>query len=193
MPKKDLYLAKPLLNAAGFLGHFPNGNNVDAIARLGAWGGLGAFVTDPISYLPRPVIHDPALIETDSGTLLHNGLPSAGFWQHIKVAARKWDASPLPVIVHLLAEDVERTLKMVRALESMENVLAVEIGLPLYRPDQPAMWLDALPMLSVEMPIIANIPMPLVEHFGERFVRKGASAHRQRGYRFTGKNRLGYG
>ena len=176
MAKRDLYLGKPLLNAAGFLGYYPNGNNANAIKRLEGWGGLAALVTDPISYLPRRAPEQAALIDTEGGSLLHNGAPNAGFWQTLKVASRKWDASPLPIIVHLMGEDVERARKMVAALERMENVLAVELGLPLYRPEMLNAWLEAMPALSVEMPVIANLPMQLAAMYGERFARKGASA-----------------
>ena len=176
MPKRDLYFSKPLINAAGFLGFMPNGNNAPILEHLQAWGGLGAFVTDPISYLPRPLLAQPAWLATDGGMLMHNGLPSAGFWQTLKVAQRKWDASPLPIIPHLLCEDVERTLKMVCALERMESVMAVELGLPLYRQEMANAFLDAMPSLTVEMPLIVNLPIGLADWYGERFIRKGASA-----------------
>lgn len=176
MAKRDLYLGKPILNAAGFLGYYPHGNNANAIQRLTDWGGLAALVTDPISYLPRRTPEQAALIETDGGSLVHNGVPNAGFWQTLKVAGKKWENSPLPIIVHLMGEDVERARKMVAALERMENVMAVELGLPLYRPEMLNAWLEAMPALSVEMPVIANLPMQLAALYGERFVRKGASA-----------------
>lgn len=176
MPKKDLFFTKPLLNVAGFLGYYPNSHNQPVIDDLNAWGGLGALVTDPISYLPRKTLENSQFLPTEGGYLLHNGLPNPGFWGVVKTAAKRWDYSALPIIPHLLAEEVERTVKMVRTLEPAENILAVELNIPFNKPDQPPAWLEALPALQVEIPIIVSLPPQFVELYGERFLKKGASA-----------------
>jgi hypothetical protein len=176
MPKKDLYLTKPVLNVAGFLGYYPNTHNQHAIDSLDDLGGLGALVTDPISYLPRKTLENSQFITTPGGSLLHNGLPNAGFWGVVRAAAKKWERSSLPILPHLLAEDVEKTVKMVRTLEPAGNILAVELNIPFHRADQPSTWMEALPILQVELPIIVNLPLQFVGLYGERFIKKGASA-----------------
>ena len=167
--KRDLYFSKPLMNAAGSLGFFPN------LRDFGNLGGLlGAFVTNPFSLRPRLPAHQPAVIEYPGGFLLHTGLPNPGLKEGLKKYSAKWTRSELPVIVHLMADRPEETQNMVRMLESHDNVMAVELGFaPLLADD---ILLLTLEMCLGEVPLIFSLPIEQVLSLGPRLIQDGAQA-----------------
>jgi dihydroorotate dehydrogenase len=152
--KRDLYFSKPLMNAAGSLGFMPE---LRGVKDLGVLEGFGAFVTNPLSLRPRVPAARPEIIEYPGGFLLHTGLPNPGFQAGLKKYSAKWSRSELPVIVHLMADRPEETQKMVRALETQENVMAVELGFaPLLAND---IILLTLEMCLGELPLIFSYPL----------------------------------
>ena len=168
--KRDLYFSKPLMNAAGSLGFFPD------LRVLGELGGLelGAFVSNPFSLRPRTPTSQPAVIEYPGGFLLHTGLPNPGLSAGIRKYASKWDKSDIPVIVHLMADRPEETRSMVRMLEEIENVMAVELGFaPLLADD---IILLTLEMCLGELPLIFSLPVEQVLSLGPKLVQAGAEA-----------------
>lgn len=168
MPKQDLIFRKPLMNAAGTLGFAP-----DLRAEI-PWDDFGVFVTNPLSLRPRTAAAHPALIEFPGGFLLHTGLPNPGFRAALKKYARRWKDSPLPLIVHLMADRPEETQQMVRQLEGMENIMAVELGFaPLLTDD---IILLALEMCLGELPLIFSLPFEQVLSLGPRLIQNGAAA-----------------
>src|SRR5215213_9446110 len=166
--KRDLYFSKPLMNAAGSLGFAPE-------SRAGiALDEFGAFVTNPLSLRPRLPAAKPELIEYPGGFLLHTGLPNPGFNAGLKKYSAKWLRSNLPVIVHLMADRPEETQKMIRSLETQENVMAVELGFaPLLAND---IILLTLEMCSGELPLIFSLPIEQVLSLGPRLIQQGAQA-----------------
>ncbi len=122
--KQDLVLEKPFVNAAGMLGFAPDSHNMPFIDRL------GAFITNPISRTPRQPAGNRACLPFSGGFLLHTGLPNPGISRVIKQNQRRWASASLPIIVHLLVERPDSLAEMVRKLEGLENILAVELGLP---------------------------------------------------------------
>jgi dihydroorotate dehydrogenase len=166
--KRDLYFSKPIMNAAGSLGFAPD-------PRAGIdLGSLGAFVTNPFSLRPRQPAAKPELIEYPGGFLLHTGLPNPGFSAGLKKYSAKWSRSDLPVIVHLMADRPEETQKMVRSLETHENVMAVELGFaPLLAND---IILLTLEMCLSELPLIFSLPVEQVLSLGPRLIQEGAQA-----------------
>src|SRR5512139_417108 len=98
MPKNDLTLATPLMNAAGSLGFAPDTRAGIDLARL------GLFITNPISLKARVPAHGERFLSYPGGFLLHTGHPNPGFREVIKRNAAHWARSSLPVVVHLLAE-----------------------------------------------------------------------------------------
>ena len=172
MFKQDLTFRKPLMNAAGTLALTPD------LRGLGDLGGLldnfGAFVTNPLSLRPRAAAAQPALIEFPGGFLLHTGLPNPGFHAALKRYARRWSDSPLPIIVHLMADRPEETQQMVRQLEDLENVAAVELGFaPLLADD---IILLVLEMCLGELPLIFSLQSEQVLSLGPRLIQNGAAA-----------------
>jgi len=166
--KRDLYFSKPLMNAAGSLGFAPD-------TRAGiSLDSFGAFITNPFSLRPRTATSQPKALEYPGGFLLHTGLPNPGLKSGIKKYASKWDKSSLPIIVHLMADRPEETQNMVRMLEEIENVMAVELGFaPLLAND---IILLTLEMCLGEIPLIFSLPVEQVLSLGPRLIQDGAQA-----------------
>jgi dihydroorotate dehydrogenase (NAD+) catalytic subunit len=167
--KRDLYLARPYLNAAGSLGFDPA-----RYARQENALQLGAFVTNPLSLRARQPAANPQLLEYAGGFLAHSGLPNPGLDATLKRYARKWRDSPTPVIVHLMADRPEETARMTRRLETIENVMAVEMGFAPGLSDDILRY--ALDMSLGELPIIMSLPYERVLNLGPSLVQAGASA-----------------
>ncbi|MEW6239930.1 MAG: hypothetical protein AB1564_03885 [Chloroflexota bacterium] len=174
MPKRDLDFRTPLMNAAGTLGFAPD-RDLRGLKDLGGLADeLGAFVTNPVSLRPRRPAAQPALIEYPGGFLLHTGLPNPGFPAVVKKHAARWADAPLPVIVHLMADRPEETQQMVEKLESMENVMAAELGFaPLLADD---IILVAVEMCLGELPLIVCLPEEQILRIGPAVIQMGAAA-----------------
>jgi len=169
MSKRDLYFSKPLMNAAGSLGFIPNLRDFENLGGL-----LGAFVTNPFSLRPRLPAAKPSMIEHLGGFLLHTGLPNPGFKAGLKKYSAKWSRSDLPIIIHLMADRPEETQRMVRMLETQENVMAVELGFaPLLAND---IILLTLEMCLGEIPLIFSLPVEQILSLGPRLIQEGAQA-----------------
>jgi dihydroorotate dehydrogenase (NAD+) catalytic subunit len=166
--KRDLYFSKPLMNAAGSMGFAPD-------SRTGiSLDSFGAFVTNPFSLRPRLPTSQPAVIEYPGGFLLHTGLPNPGLKAGLKKYSAKWTRSDLPVIAHLMADRPEETQNMVRMLEEIENVMAVELGFaPLLSDD---ILMLTLEMCLGEIPLIFSLPVEQVLSLGPRMIQDGAQA-----------------
>jgi dihydroorotate dehydrogenase len=122
--KQNLVLKKSFINSAGTLGFVPDIHQMPFLSQL------GAFITNPISRLPRKPADNRAFLPFPGGFLLHTGLPNPGISRTIAACRRRWADAPLPVIVHLLAETHRSLGEMVHKLEGLENILAIELGLP---------------------------------------------------------------
>ena len=124
--KQDLVLNQPFVNTSGTLGFVPDLRGQPAISRL------GAFITNAISRVPRQPAANRACLPFAGGILLHTGHPNPGITRAISRFGRRWAGAPLPVIVHLLVESPGTLTEMIHKLEGLENILAVELGLPPY-------------------------------------------------------------
>ncbi|MGE5250180.1 MAG: hypothetical protein ACM3QS_08170 [Bacteroidota bacterium] len=166
--KRELFFRQPILNAAGSLGFAP-----DPRAEVN-WEELGAFVTNPISLRPRRPAAFPALLEYPGGFLLHTGLPNPGLAAVMEKYRGRWARAGLPVIVHLMADRPEETGRMVRMLEGVENVTAVELSFaPLLADD---ILFMALEMSRGELPLIMSLSGEQVLRLGARALGEGAAA-----------------
>lgn len=167
--KRDLYFSKPVMNAGGPMGYFPNLRDFENLGDL-----FGAFVTNPISLRPRLPTIQPAIIEYPGGFLLHTGLPNPGFSTVIKRYASRWDKSDIPIIVHIMADRPEEAQHMVQMLEIEENVMAVELGFAPQLSDD--IILLTLEMCMGELPLIFSLPVEQVLSLGPRLMQEGAQA-----------------
>lgn len=140
----------PFMNAAGFFGYTPP--SVSMLADQ-----LGAFITAPISLTKRTPARNRCLVEFPGGFLLHTGLPNDGFSRILKQHHQKWAGLKYPVWPHLLPQSASDCRQMVRALEDVENIAALEISLPEdATPGQVEEWLEAA---VGELPIYVCTPL----------------------------------
>ncbi len=168
MSKVDLNFVKPIMNAAGTLGFTPD------LRSPIPWSEFGAFITNPISLRPRTVAGNPVVRRYPGGFLLHTGLPNPGFTVALKKYAQRWEAAPIPVIVHLIGDRPEAAQEMTRRLEARENVLAVELSFaPLLADD---IILLAIEMCGGELPLIISLPPEAVLRVGAQVMQAGAAA-----------------
>ena len=168
MNKFDLHFRSPLLNAAGALGFAP--------ARRGPvdLGQLGAFFTNPISRGPRQPADGRGVLPYPGGFLLHSGLPNPGLRAVLRQHAAHWRGAGLPVVVHLVGDVPEDIHWMVRALEMVENIGGIEIGIPPQASaDQAAALLQAS---QGELPVIACLPLERASELAPHLARAGNAA-----------------
>ena len=168
MFKQDLTFSTPYMNATGTLGFAP-----DYRAPV-PWDSFGAFVTNPLSLRSRKPTAKPTLVEYPGGFLLHTGLPNPGLNAAIKKYARRWADSRLPIIVHLMADRPDETMRMLESLENLDNIAAVALGFaPLLADD---IILLTVEMCLGELPLIVSLPFEQVLSLGPRVVQEGAAA-----------------
>jgi len=167
-PKFDFHISPPLMNAAGSLGFFPESSGQLDYSQL------GAFITNPISLRQRTPANSRACLAYPGGLLLHSGYPNPGLRATIRRYAQRWARSPLPVIVHLLVDQVQSLAEMVIQLEELEGVMGVEIGLP---PDADAQTAADLVEAAVgELPLIVRLPVERAEELARSLVEASIAA-----------------
>ncbi len=150
MRREELTLASPWINAAGSLGFAPGVDWPVPMAQ-------GAFVTNPVSLRPRIPAEDRTLIEYPGGFLLHTGVANPGLGEVVKRFAARWARSPLPVWVHLLADTPENVAQMVAALEGLDGVAAIVLGIPPRAYGEQVMSLVAA--AGGERPLVVEVPL----------------------------------
>ncbi len=119
--------------------------------------GLGAFITNPISLQARTPAHGPRFLSFPGGFLLHTGYPNPGLIRAMRRYAGGWRRSPLPVLVHLLAQKAGEAAEMVRKLEGLEGVAGFEVGLP---PEAGVELVQEFARATAgELPVVMRIPI----------------------------------
>jgi dihydroorotate dehydrogenase (NAD+) catalytic subunit len=157
----DLDLSSPWMNAAGTLGFAPT-------AEGWSWPEMqGGFVTNPVSANVRTPAEMRAALPYPGGSLLHTGLPNPGLKSVLRKYAERWARSTLPVWVHLLANDPNEIHSMVLALEEVEGVTAVEIGILPGATSELALTL--LEAAVGELAVVANLTLTSA---GESWLRQ---------------------
>lgn len=165
---QSLSIASPWLNAAGSLGFAP-----DAHGPINL-NSLSAFVTNPISLRPRRAATPPRMQKHALGILLHSGHPNPGFSKALRQFRAKWARAPLPIIVNLLAEHPDDLRRMLPPLEEIDNVIAVEVGLP---PDSDAGLAADLTRAALgELPIFGLVAANRMLELAPVMIKAGASA-----------------
>ncbi|MFU8773298.1 MAG: nitronate monooxygenase [Anaerolineales bacterium] len=149
--KYDLTLSAPLLNAAGSLGFTPEPHS------MLDFSGLGAFITNPISLRPRSPAAGTRLLTFPGGYLLHTGFPNPGLNRILRTYASRWARAPLPIWVHLLAEHPHEVTEMVKRVESVPGVGAVELGIHPAE-DETAVRTTVTAAIG-ELPLIVRLPL----------------------------------
>jgi dihydroorotate dehydrogenase len=150
----DLVFDPPWMNAAGSLGFLPPARGSWEYEALGAHC---AFVTNPVSLYSRTPAAERGVALYEGGFLLHSGLPNPGLKSVLRRYAHAWAQAGCPVWVHLVAENPQDTQRMVRQLEGIEGVAAVELG---FAPQTPARLVLAMVQAAAgELPVVAQISL----------------------------------
>jgi dihydroorotate dehydrogenase len=137
------------MNAAGFLGYLPPASSILSDKA-------GCFVTPAISWYARKPVPDRCLVEYPGGFLLHTGSPNDGFIKTIKHFASKWGRLKMPVWPHLLPKSGYECRQMVQVLENLDNIGAIEIGLP--GNAESSLVEEILQASLGELPIYVSVP-----------------------------------
>ena len=164
----DLFLSRPLMNAAGTLGFAPE-------PRLhGELGQFGAFLTNPVSLQPRTPAHGAHYLPYPGGFLLHTGYPNPGLEAVLRRYVPRWQRSPIPVIVHLLGQTTAELASMSLRLEAVSCVMGVEVGFP---KDAGLELVKAFIQAACgELPVIARLPLDQAEALAPPALAAGAVA-----------------
>ncbi len=165
--KNTLYVENPVLNAAGVLGY------ADEYRHLIALGKLGALVTNPVTLMPRTPANGTRVVPLDAGLLLHTGLPNAGIRRVIETYREAWARMPIPVIVHLATASSDDLARCLDALEAVDSVAGVEIGV---QDDTPAK--DAARWIGTaarsDKPVLFRLPFGADETYAATMADAGA-------------------
>ncbi len=149
MPKQDLAFRSRIINAAGMLGFAPDPR------KTPSYDLLGAFVTNPISLLPRSPALTRCSIPYLGGVLLHSGFPNPGLAKIIGKYSRQWGISSIPIILHLMVSDDSEMEKILRILEPVEGVTGLELS---FEPEcEPQKIARLLQVALTEWPVIAQL------------------------------------
>ncbi len=124
MPKQNLVFSKPICNAPGMLGFSPSPQRLPFLDQI------GAFFTNPISRHARTPASSRSAIRYPGGILLHSGFPNPGLRKVLEKHAARWEKSPVPVIPHVMAEAASSLESLLRPLEEISNLMAIEISFP---------------------------------------------------------------
>jgi dihydroorotate dehydrogenase (NAD+) catalytic subunit len=168
MSKYDFTLTNPIMNAAGSLGFVPDARGPVELERL------GVFVTNPLSMGSRTPAHGQRYLPYPGGFLLHTGFPNPGFKAARRRYTARWARSPIPVIVHILAQGTDDVTHMVEHLERLEGVMGVELGLP---PDVDMETAYAMTEAALgEFPVIVRLPLEGAVELAETVTAAGADS-----------------
>ena len=149
--RPELEIPPGWMNAAGFLGFVPP-------AEMPLLPGAPvAFVTNPVSYSPRSPAAERGCSAYPGGLILHTGWPNPGFRKVVELYASRWAHSSLPVWVHLLANRPHEVDRMVRALEEIDGVVAVEISLTPTADND--LKLQLVDVALGELPLVLCVPL----------------------------------
>lgn len=156
------------MNAAGSLGFVPESSSPVGKDRL------GAFITNPISLRSRTPARRRTCQSYPGGFLLHSGYPNPGLGAAIRRYKLRWARSSIPIIVHLLAENVESVSRMVPRLEGLEGVMGIELGLP---PEVELQMAEELVNAAVgELPLIVRLPVDRAGVYAQSLVDSAITA-----------------
>lgn len=168
MPKRDLVLRLPWMNAAGTLGFAPNPRGPVDLSRL------GAFITNPVSLRSRSPAENRGLLPFPGGFLLHTGWPNPGLNAVLRRWTSRWAEASLPVVLHLLVGAQDELSGVTERLEGLENLAALELGLP---PEvSAARALQLVQAIAGELPVIACLPFEGAAGLASALANSGAAA-----------------
>lgn len=167
--KTTLLLETPVMAAAGILG------NADVYRDLIELDKLGAFITSPVTYSPWKPAEGTRVVNLSSGSLVHTGLPNPGISKVLAKHRDAWDALAMPVIMHVVATNLEQVRKCASRIDAEGSVDAMELGL-----NDDLRWEDCEQMVAgavknTEKPVLVRLPMSDPFNLAKAAVDGGAS------------------
>ena len=168
--KVGLTLTNPVMPAAGCFGFGTE------YARLVETEALGAVVVGPVTARPRRGAEPPRTVPIPSGVLLHTGLANPGIAAVVRLYARAWDRSPVPVIVHVAGTSSDEAASCCWRLASIEAVAGVELGLPDTTSLDDAVAIIQAARVAASQPLIVRLPLANADALCEAAVWAGADA-----------------
>jgi dihydroorotate dehydrogenase (NAD+) catalytic subunit len=168
--KHTLIVDTPVMPASGTVGMAFTYHNLIEIDKL------GAFVTNPITYEPWSPATGTRVIPLESGVLVHTGLPNNGLNKTIKEYHPLWRDMPIPVILHLVATNVDHIQRAIERIDQHDGIAAVELGL-----DDDITWKDAEAFVKAavahaEKPILVRLPAYDANEIASTVADAGADA-----------------
>jgi dihydroorotate dehydrogenase len=154
---------KKWINSAGTAGFAPTRNLIEKFPEI------GLFVTNPVSYLPRIPANERCVVPFEGGFLVHNGYPNPGFRSILKNYKNKWENALLPICISLLSDMPNHVEKIIRSVENIDNIVAIELCLdPSFNFNEIHALINAA---LGELPIILSVPYEIVfmEWIGDLF------------------------
>lgn len=109
------------MNQAGTLGFLPSASLPHP---------EGIFVTNPVSPRPRTPSTERRLIPFPGSFLLHTGLPNPGWSAVRRLYASRRNSTASAIWLHVIGADVAELTALVRDCEELEDIAAIELGLP---------------------------------------------------------------
>ncbi len=185
--KYSLILSTPVMSAAGTLGFG------DSYKNLIDYSKLGALVTNPVTIAPWNPASGRRVIPLEAGLLLHTGLPNPGLAKVIRQQRKLWARLPIPVILHLVGTTVAQIEKALDLLDEVEEIAAVELGLPDDIDEGDALDL-VVAAAQLEKPLLVRLPfyechalaLPVAEAGADALVMTAAPRGTARD-KFTGR------
>lgn len=150
--KNSLIIETPVMAASGILGFG------DVYHDLIQFEKLGAFVTNPVTYQPWKPATGTRVVSLDAGMMVHTGLPNPGISKVLGNYRDKWNALPLPVIMHVVVTSPEHVRKCASRIDAENAVDAIELGL-----NDDISWKDVEQVVSgavknAEKPVLVRLP-----------------------------------
>lgn len=168
--KNQLVVESPVMPSAGILGY---GKSYRDMVNLNK---LGALVTNPVTYKQRFPANGVRVVPLDSGVLVHTGLPNPGLSKVIREYRDTWATLDIPIIVHLVATTLDEVSKCMEMIENVEEINAVELGLPDDITPEIAYEFTERVASMAEKPCLVRLPMYDAHIIAESVVEAGAGA-----------------
>ncbi len=125
---------------------------------------FGAIVTQPLSYRRRRA-GTRATIPLPAGCLIEETRANPGLSGALTRHRARWEALPVPLIVHLVASDASKTRKAASRLDEETSIRALELGLPEDCDRASAHSLVNAARRRFEKPLLVRLPL-----LGARFL-----------------------
>lgn len=168
--KNSLVIETPVMPAAGTIGFG------DVYRELIQFEKLGALVTNPVTYAPWSPATGTRVVALDAGMLVHTGLPNPGLSKIMGKYRGLWSSLPLPIILHLVASNVEHVRKSASRIDAENAVDAIELGL-----NDDMTWKEAEELVkaavnATEKPVLARLQLQDAYEIAQAVSEAGAGA-----------------